>query len=47
MLITGLDRIREAQTINFPTPDDVRNHFPQYTKGYVTAIFNYKANKWQ
>ena len=46
MLITGLDRIREAQTIKFPTPDDVRNHFPEYTKGYVTAIFNYKANKW-
>lgn len=47
MLITGLDKIREAQTVKFPTHDDVRLHFPQYTKGYVTAIFNHKRGAWE
>lgn len=47
MLITGLDKIREVQTVKFPSHDDVRLHFPQYTKGYVTAFFNYARGAWE
>lgn len=46
-LITGLDEIRKAQTIHYPTHYDVVDHFPQYTKGYVHAIFNYGTGKWE
>ena len=46
-LITGLDEIREAQTIKYPTHNDVVNAFPHYTKGYVHAVFDYSVNKWQ
>lgn len=47
MLITGLDNIKDAQTIRFPTHNDVRLRFPQYVKGYVTAIFNYDHGMWE
>lgn len=46
MLITGLDEIRKAQTVQFPSGDEVRLHFPQYVKGYVTAIFNHRVGAW-
>ena len=47
MLITGLDEIRAAQTVKFPTSDEVRLHFPQYTKGYVTAIYHHERGAWE
>lgn len=47
MLITGLEEIRAAQTVKFPTGNDVRNAFPQYTKGYATAIYNHKRGAWE
>lgn len=46
MLITGLDAIRAAQTVKFPNGNDVRNAFPHYTKGYITAIFYHKTGVW-
>lgn len=47
MLITGLEEIRAAHTVKFPTYNDVRGAFPQYTKGYATAIYNHKRGAWE
>ena len=45
-IIKGLDKIRETQTVKFPTHEDVRLRFPDYTAGWVTAYYNHKAGQW-
>ncbi len=45
-IIKGLDDIRVAQTVKFPTHNDVRMRFPNYTAGWVTAYYNHKAGQW-
>lgn len=45
-LITGMDEIRAAQTVDFPTHYDVVNWYPQYTKGYVHAFYDHSKQKW-
>lgn len=47
MLITGLEEIRAAQTVKFPSGAEVRNAFPHYTKGYITAMYNHKRGAWE
>jgi hypothetical protein len=46
LLITELDKIAEAQTIKQPSGEDVFLSFPHYSKGFITAQFNYKTNSW-
>lgn len=45
LFIKDLDQIREVQTVKFPSHDDVRLS-ADYIRGYVTAMFNYKAGRW-
>lgn len=46
MLITDLSQIREMQTVETPNHDDVRLAFPQYLKGWVTAVYDRRSGKW-
>lgn len=46
MLIKDIEKIREIQTVKFPSHDDVRIH-TEYVRGYVTAMFNHKTGAWE
>lgn len=45
-IIEMLDEIKAAQTVIFPTHDDVRMRFPQYTSGWVTAYYDHSKKQW-
>ena len=45
-IVKGIEEIRAAQTVKFPTHDDVRLNFPDYTAGWVAAQYDHKMNKW-
>ena len=45
-IIKGLDEIRAAQTVKFPSHDDIRLQFPGYTAGWVSATYHHGMQKW-
>ena len=46
-VIKDLSEIKAAATVNrIPTHNDVRLAFPQYCKGWVTAIYNLETQSW-
>lgn len=46
-VIKDLSEIKAASTVNrIPTHNDVRLAFPQYCKGWVTAIYNRETQSW-
>ena len=45
-IIKGLDEIRAAQTVKFPSHDDIRLRFPDYTAGVVSAVYSHNLQKW-
>lgn len=46
-IIKTLENIREAQTIENPNHYHVKNQFPDYTAGWVTAYYDYKFKEWR
>lgn len=46
VIVKGLDNIRAAQTVKFPTHDDVRLRFPGYTAGWIVAMYHHGLQKW-
>lgn len=46
MLITGLDNIREAQTIPYPSSGEI-NKTQDHSKGYVHGFYNHMRGAWE
>lgn len=46
MLITGLENIRDAQTIPYPMSGEINKRF-DYSKGYVHGFYNHVRGAWE